>query len=130
MGFRVFLASMFVSKLADQILLFLVPLVVFQVTQSMAWSGLAFAVEAFPRFLSFPVCGVLCDRQSPLRLLQGSQILRAVVCAAGVLGHALWGGVGWLVALSAVCGVLTTQGMMAREVLLPQIAAQGNAFLS
>ncbi|MDM0041136.1 MFS transporter [Variovorax sp. J22G21] len=127
MSFRVFLASLFVSKLADQILLFLVPLVVFQATQSVAWSGLAFAVEALPRFLSFPVCGALCDRRSPLKLLQWSQLLRAAVCVAGVLGNEWAGGVGWLVALSAVCGVLTTQGMMAREVLLPQIAAQGEA---
>ncbi|WP_213958694.1 MFS transporter [Variovorax sp. dw_954] len=128
MAFRVFLASLFVSKLADQILLFLVPLVVFQVTQSVAWSGFAFAVEAFPRYLSFPVCGALCDRKSPFRLLQASQVLRAGMCVVGVVGDLLWGGIGWLVALSAVCGVLTTQGMMAREVMLPQMAVHGERF--
>ncbi|MGJ7543099.1 MFS transporter [Variovorax sp. LT1R16] len=122
MKFQAFLLSLFVSKLADQILLFLVPLVVFQVTQDVAWSGYAFAAETFPRFLSFPVCGALCDRVSPLKLLRASQVVRALVCALGVLGNEWLGGIGWLVALSAVCGVLTTQGMMAREVMLPQIA--------
>ncbi|MDO8776839.1 MAG: MFS transporter [Burkholderiaceae bacterium] len=116
-----FFSSLFLSRLADQILLFLVPLVVFQTTQSVAWSGLAFFVETLPRFLAFPVCGALCDRRSPLRLLRISQMLRAFVCIGGVVAAELAGGIGWLVALSAFCGVLTTQGLMAREVMLPQV---------
>ena len=129
MSFRVFLLSLFVSRLGDQILLFVVPLVVFQLTGSVAWSGLAFAAENLPRYVSFPICGALCDRRSPLALLQVSQVLRAVACLLGVAGGAWMGGdVYWLIALSAVCGVLTTQGLMAREVMLPQIAAQGQRF--
>ncbi|MDP9995061.1 MFS family permease [Variovorax boronicumulans] len=128
MKFPAFLFSLFVSRLADQMLLFLVPLVVFQVTQSVAWSGYAFAAETFPRFLSFPVCGALCDRVSPLKLLRASQIFRALVCLLGVLGSEALGGIGWLVGLSAVCGVLTTQGVMAREVMLPQMTANGHRF--
>ena len=118
---REFLLSLFLSRLADQVLLFLVPLVVFQSTGSIAWSGLAFAAEAFPRFLSFPICGALCDRVSPLRLVRVSQLYRALVCVLGAGASAAFGGVGWLIALSAACGVLTTQGAMAREVLLPQV---------
>ncbi len=116
-----FFGSLFLSRLADQILLFLVPLVVFQVTQSVAWSGLAFSLETLPRFLSFPVCGILCDRVSPLRLLRVSQTCRAVACVAGMAGYAAFGGIGWLIGLSAVCGVLSTQGMIAREVIMPQV---------
>jgi MFS family permease len=33
----------------------------------------------------------------------------------------IFGGIYWIVALSAVCGVLTTQGIMAREVVMPYI---------
>jgi MFS family permease len=116
-----FYASMFLSRLADQVLLFLVPLVVFQVTQSAAWAGLAFAVETLPRFVAYPVCGALCDRVAPFRLLRNSQWLRALACALGAAASAWSGNVVWLVALAAVCGVLTTQGMMAREVMLPQV---------
>ncbi|WP_342620526.1 MFS transporter [Rhodoferax sp. GW822-FHT02A01] len=116
-----FYASLFLSRLADQVLLFVVPLVVFQVTQSVAWSGVAFFVETLPRFLSFPVCGALCDRVSPFRLLRISQTLRAVTCVLGSLASGLTGDVAWLVVVSAVCGVLTTQGLMAREVMLPQV---------
>jgi MFS family permease len=116
-----FYSSLFLSRLADQILLFVVPLVVFQVTQSAAWSGVAFFAETLPRFLSFPVCGALCDRVSPFRLLRISQTFRAVTCVLGSVASGLTGNVAWLVAVSAVCGVLTTQGVMAREVMLPQV---------
>jgi len=119
-SFLAFLASLFLSKLADQILLFLVPLVVFQETQDVSLSGLAFAVEAFPRFVSFPICGALCDRMSPVRLMRWSQVMRAGVCVACATVTQWHADVAFLVAASAICGVLTTQGAMSREVILPQ----------
>src|ERR1035437_5566341 len=99
-----FYASLFLSRLADQILLFVVPLVVFQVTQSAAWSGVAFFAETLPRFLSFPVCGALCDRISPFRLLRISQTLRALVCVLGVVAAEMAGGVGGLVGAWGIFG--------------------------
>ncbi|AUG08278.1 MFS transporter [Pseudomonas sp. S09G 359] len=119
-----FFVSLFLSRLADQILLFLVPLIVFQTTQSVAWAGLAFFVESLPRFLAFPVCGALCDKFSPVRILHISQVYRALACAVAVALYAVFGGIYWLVGLSALCGVLTTQGVMAREVLMPHIFPQ------
>ena len=116
-----FFCSLFVARLADQILLFLVPLVVFQTTRQVSWSGLAFFIETLPRYLVFPFFGALCDRISPLRLMRVSQTVRALVCFGGMLAYALVGGIGWLIALSALCGVLTSQGLVAREVMLPQI---------
>lgn len=118
-----FFTSMFAARLADQFLLFVVPLVVYQTTQSVALSGLAYAAETLPRVLFYPVCGVLSDRYSPLRLMQLSQIGRAVICVLGLGGYALFGGLGWVIGISALCGLLTTQGFMAREVMLPQIFA-------
>ena len=118
---QAFFYSLFLSRLADQIILFLVPLVIFQLTGSVAWSGAAFFLETLPRFLSFPICGALCDRMPPLTLLRFSQLFRAVACFAGMTAYAIFGGIGWLIAISAVCGVLTSQGLMAREVMLPQL---------
>jgi MFS family permease len=115
---RAFFASMFLTVLADQILLFLVPLVIFQITGNVAWTGLAFFLETLPRYLTFPVAGILCDRISPILLLRISRILRAVACAVGIGGQIAFGGVWWLIGLSAVVGVLTTQGMLALEMLL------------
>ena len=119
-----FFVSLFLSRLADQILLFLVPLIVFQATQSVAWAGLAFFVESLPRFLAFPVCGALCDKFSPVRILHISQVYRALACVVAVALYGVVDGIYWLVGLSALCGVLTTQGVMAREVLMPHIFAQ------
>lgn len=119
-----FFVSLFLSRLADQILLFLVPLIVFQATQSVAWAGLAFFVESLPRFLAFPVCGALCDKFSPVRILHISQVYRALACVVAVALYGVFDGIYWLVGLSALCGVLTTQGVMAREVLMPHIFPQ------
>lgn len=116
-----FFISLFVSRLADQILLFIVPLIVFQTTNSVSWAGLAFFVESLPRYLSFPVCGALCDKYPPVRILHISQIYRAVACVIAVALYAVFDGIYWVVILSALCGVLTTQGVMAREVLMPHI---------
>lgn len=119
-----FFLSLFFARLADQMLLFLVPLVVFQTTQSAALSGLAFFIETLPRYLVFAVCGILCDRKSPVSLLIISQRWRLITCLMGIAGHELFGGIGWLIALSAFVGVLSTQGFVAREVMLPQIFRQ------
>ncbi len=119
-----FFVSLFLSRLADQILLFIVPLIVFQTTQSASWAGLAFFIESLPRFLAFPVCGAVCDKYSPVRILHISQVYRALACVVAVALYGMFDGIYWLVLLSALCGVLTTQGIMAREVLMPHIFAQ------
>ncbi|MFD1695036.1 MFS transporter [Roseibium aestuarii] len=119
-----FFVSLFFTRLGDQILLFLVPLVVFQITGSVGWSGLAFFAETFPRYVAFPVTGILCDRIAPYRLLRWSQALRALVCLLGMAGEWTMGGVWWLIGLSAISGVLTTQGLMAREAILPRVFAR------
>lgn len=116
-----FFISLFLSRLADQILLFIVPLIVFQTTNSVSWAGLAFFVESLPRYLAFPVCGALCDKFSPVRILHISQVYRALACVVAVALYGLFDGISWLVILSALCGVLTTQGIMAREVVMPHI---------
>ncbi|AZE73326.1 putative membrane protein [Pseudomonas synxantha] len=116
-----FFVSLFLSRLGDQILLFIVPLIVFQTTNSASLAGLAFFVESLPRYLAFPVCGALCDRFSPVRILHISQVYRALACVVAVALYGLFDGIHWLVILSAVCGVLTTQGIMAREVVMPHV---------
>ena len=57
----------------------------------------------------------------PVRILHISQIYRAVACVIAVALYAVFDGIYWVVILSALCGVLTTQGVMAREVLMPHI---------
>ncbi len=57
---------------------------------------------------------------SPYKLLRASQIARSAACFLGIAGYMMIDGVGWLIALSAITGVLTTQGLMSREVILTQ----------
>ncbi|MDH4572731.1 MFS transporter [Salinicola acroporae] len=117
---RHFFVSLLLSRLADQMLLFLVPLVIYQLTGSVAWSGLAFFFETLPRFLAFPLCGQLCDRHRNDRLLRSSQRWRMATCMAAILGYLAIPHVAWLIGLSALVGILSTQGVMAREMLLVQ----------
>ncbi|WP_110674510.1 MFS transporter [Salinicola sp. RZ23] len=117
---RQFFVSLLLSRLADQMLLFLVPLVIYRLTGSVAWSGLAFFFETLPRFLAFPLCGQLCDRRRNDRLLRSSQRWRMATCIAAILGYLAIPHVAWLIGLSALVGVLSTQGVMAREMLLVQ----------
>ncbi|NRA21816.1 MAG: MFS transporter [Oceanospirillaceae bacterium] len=119
-----FISSLFLSRLADQILLFLVPLVIFQITADAALSGFAFFVETLPRFIAFPICGILTDFFSPYRLLMRSQLARCLAVLLALLGYYFYPSVYWLVAVAAVVGVLTTQGMMAREAILPLVFNQ------
>jgi len=115
------MGSLFLSRLADQILLFLVPLVIFQLTSDVALSGFAFFVETLPRFIAFPVCGILTDCYSPYRLLSRSQFARFIAVLLALAGYFFFPGIYWLVSVAAIVGVLTTQGMMAREAILPLV---------
>lgn len=47
--------SRLISTIADQLLLFLIPWVIYKITGSASMSGLSFALEWFPRALSFPL---------------------------------------------------------------------------
>lgn len=104
-----FFTSLFLSRLADQIPLFIVPLVVFQTTNSAAWAGLAFFVESLPRFLAFP----LCDKFSPIRILHISQVYRALLCLLAVVFYALFGGIAWLAAPVGTQGVILMLAVLA-----------------
>jgi hypothetical protein len=59
---QAFFYSLFFSRLADRILLFLAPLIIFQTIGCVSWFGIAFSLETFPRYLHFPVLGTLRQR--------------------------------------------------------------------
>ncbi|KJZ10834.1 hypothetical protein TW85_19115 [Marinomonas sp. S3726] len=115
-----FFSSLFLSRLADQIILFMVPLVIFQMTGSGALSGLAFFFETLPRFLAFPIAGILCDLIAPYRIVSVSQRVRAVIIPFGLLGFYLAESIYWLMGMAALVGVATSFALMAREMILVQ----------
>ncbi|OUR85379.1 hypothetical protein A9Q77_00715 [Marinomonas sp. 42_23_T18] len=115
-----FFSSLFLSRLADQIILFMVPLVVFQLTGNGALSGLAFFIETLPRFLAFPIAGVLCDILLPYSIVSVSQKIRSMIVPLGLLGFYYIESVYWLMAIAALVGIATSFALMAREMILVQ----------
>jgi hypothetical protein len=83
-NYQAFFFSLFLSRLADQVLLFLVPVVVFQTTQKASWAGIAFFIEAPPRYQLADQAGVVLG---PLlaALLLGWRNWEVVVMATSLL---------------------------------------------
>ena len=98
----------------------MVPLVIFQITGSGALSGLAFFIETLPRFLAFPIAGILCDLISPYKIVSVSQRLRALIIPLGLIGFYSYDSVYWLMGIAALVGVATSFALMAREMMLVQ----------
>lgn len=73
------------SAIADQILLFCIPIVVFQKTGSIRASGFAYAVEWLPRIASLLASGVVVDRASPKRVAVICDIFRSGLCLIGLV---------------------------------------------
>lgn len=84
-GLRRFVASRFLGALADQFLLFVVPLAIFKATGDVKYSGLAFVIEWLPRILFFPLAGFFVDRMTARHLFFGVEFGRALVLAAALL---------------------------------------------
>ena len=122
MSSKLFFSSRLAVSLADQFLLFVVPIMVFQITQSIAWSSLAFALETIPRVIYNPFAGIIGDRYSPLKVVKISLWLRSIFCLGAIFFSWLLGEEALLsiiVLLSAMVGLASTQGFISTEVLLP-----------
>ncbi|MFT2110504.1 MFS transporter [Marinomonas sp. 2405UD68-3] len=79
-----------------------------------------FFLETLPRFLSFPIAGILCDHLSPYKVINFSQKTRFIIISLGLLGNFFVDSVYWLIAISAFTGIATSFGAIAREVIIPQ----------
>jgi len=66
------------GSLGNELLGFAVPLLVYKITKSLGWSGLAFFIEWVPRLLSFPLSGVWVDRFGPRRMYLFADALRFI----------------------------------------------------
>jgi len=122
-----FFISRFFVSLADQFLLFVVPIMVYQSTQSVAWSSLAFAFETIPRVCYTPFAGVIADKYSPFKTVQSMMNIRCLLCATA-FGLSLLLADSYLlfiiIGLSALVGLASTQSFISSEVLLPHAFAK------
>ncbi|MEV7419289.1 MFS transporter [Streptomyces sp. NPDC089919] len=72
-----FVAGRGLAALADQFLLFAIPLLAYKLTGSASQTGLIFLIEWLPRVVFLPMAGVLADRIRGYVLYIGSDIVRS-----------------------------------------------------
>jgi MFS family permease len=75
---RPFGSGLLFGLVAEQTVLFAVPLLVFQNTGSLFYAGLAFALEWLPALVIYPFAGLLADRVGGRRLFIGANLARAI----------------------------------------------------
>jgi MFS family permease len=107
-----------VGMLANQLLQFAVPIVVFQRTGSVGWSGIALVIEWIPRLTSLPLAGLLVDHFGVRRVYLVSDLVRCVaalgaVAAATFASEAI--AIASLVMLALVAGACFEQTFIAGE---------------
>jgi len=122
MRISLFFFSRLATSLADQFLLFVVPIMVYQTTQSIAWSSLSFALETIPRVFYTPFAGVIADKYSPIKTLKSMMQIRLLLCIGAIGLSLLIGDASVLfviIGLSALVGLASTQSFISSEVLLP-----------
>ena len=115
------------TAFADYGLMFLIPLFVFQSTQSAQLAGLAFTIEYLVKVFFSPVAGSLIDRYPLIKLMSRVNLTRALVSLGTALSllmldnsniHAIFA---LVVVLSVFNGLGFAINFMAQETLLTQL---------
>ncbi len=110
-------ASRLISTIADQLLFFLIPLIVYKITESASMSGLSFAFEWLPRVVAFLLSGLWGDNIGGGKLYmltdfsRGSIILFFLTLL--ILGY---GNIFWLLTImGASIGFFSSQAQISLE---------------
>ncbi|MEG1039241.1 MAG: MFS transporter [Pseudomonas sp.] len=122
---RQFGGGLLCALLAEQTVLFAVPLLVYQLSGSVRLSGVVFALEWLPALLAYPFAGLLADRFGGRLLFRQANNARAASLGLTVL--LCWYSPGltlWALALNGiVLSLLMAPVRMAVEKSVPLIAA-------
>jgi MFS family permease len=70
-------SGLLLGLIAEQLVLFAVPLLIFQRTGEVSTLGLAYAVEWLPALLAYPLAGLVADRDGGRRLFCVASLVRA-----------------------------------------------------
>lgn len=79
--FALFAMGVLLGLVAEQVVMFSVPLLIFQDTENISVLGVSFALEWLPGLLAFPFAGLIADRDGGPRLFSRVNTGRAVVLA-------------------------------------------------
>ncbi|MFJ7326485.1 MFS transporter [Streptomyces cyaneofuscatus] len=83
---RLFGGGVLLGVVAEQIVLFAVPLIIFEETGKVSLLGIAYAVEWLPALLAYPFAGLLADRDGGARLFRWVSAGRAAVLVGALVG--------------------------------------------
>ncbi len=81
---RWFAAGVMLGLIAEQTVLFAVPLIIYQRTGSLRYSGIAYAIEWIPALIAYPFAGLLADRVGGKRLFRYANGFRMVCLVLAV----------------------------------------------
>lgn len=120
-----YLARLF-SLTGSQILFFVVPLLIFKLTQSAFYTGMAFSFEWTARIISFPLSGLLADRFGARKVYVISDMLIAFLILISIIITSIYHQliIPFLVILSVLAGFLAEQGYVSAESLAPKLVDQ------
>jgi len=112
-----FLSGRMVSNIGEQLLLYAIPLMIFDYTHDVGQSGQAFLIEWLPAVLLLPCLGSVTDRFTEWRVYGSSEMLRALVCIGAFLSLIanLASPFATLALAAAALGVLHSQNYVALE---------------
>ncbi|MFF3596788.1 MFS transporter [Kitasatospora indigofera] len=77
--FVLFATGVLLGLVAEQVVMFSVPLLIFQDTENISVLGISFALEWLPALLAFPFAGLIADRDGGPRLFSRVNAGRAIV---------------------------------------------------
>lgn len=122
-----FAGGILFGMVAEQTVLFAVPLMIYQSTRDIRFSGYAFALEWLPALLAYPFAGLLADALGGRQLFMRANAARAACLALAVtLCLAAPSMMVWvLMASGVVMSVLMAPIRMAVEKTVPLMATQG-----
>jgi hypothetical protein len=119
---KVFLTGVFFGYIAEQLILFAVPLIIFDATRDVSYSGQAFFIEWMSALLAFPLAGELADRLTARKLNVLANLLRSLLCVSGLVLLLSFPQHTFLIALllASLLAFCTSQIRVSIEAAMPQ----------
>lgn len=116
-------AARMASLTGSQILFFVVPLLIYKLSNNVFYSGLAFSIEWLARIISFPLSGLSADRFGSKRVYITTDLIIGIICGLSILLITYFPNIAIinLIVLSTVAGFLSEQGYVSAESLAPKL---------
>lgn len=113
------------SLTGSQILFFALPLLIFKLTHSVFYSGIAFSLEWTARIVSFPLSGIVADKFGSKKVYVLTDCIIGFLCIASATLMSLFpfSDILILILLAVSVGFLSEQGYVSAESLAPKLVS-------